>query len=243
MSHEKIYGLAATIAVLDARPDDILRVAHTRDVRREVAPLLREAARRRVAYEEREPSDLERIAGSIHHEGVCIAARPRPVMGRRDFFAAMERRGATAVCLDGVTNPHNLGAIVRSAAFLGVEALIVEAADDHAPLSPAAVRVAQGGAEHIGIVRTPRLGATLAELRDAGLRIVGLGAAGRGDMRALHDPQPTVIVLGAERAGLSFEVTSLCDAIVRIPGSGHVESLNVSVAAGIALASRMLPTA
>src|SRR5262245_30037336 len=127
-----------------------MRIAHTRAVRAELREVLREAAARHVAYEERTDEDVAKIAGSVHHEGVCFAVRPR-VVGTTEALIERMTRGPwrSAVALDDVSNPHNVGAITRTAAFFGVDALLVAPPADRAPLAPAAVRVAQGGAEEI----------------------------------------------------------------------------------------------
>lgn len=232
--HEKVYGLAAARAVFARRMDDVHRIAYARALRRELGPVLREASTRRVAYEERTDEDLAKIAGSVHHEGICVAVRPRRV---HTVDALLRERWRGVLAIDDVSNPHNVGAIVRSAAFFGVEALLVAGESERAPLAPAAVRVAQGGAEHVELVREPELASALRRLASAGVAVIGTDVRATRPLDALRWPARSVIVLGSEGEGMSAAVRAACTDLVTIPGTGAVESLNVSVAAGILLAS------
>lgn len=232
-SIEKVYGLRAAFAVFETRPHEVTRIAHSIDARRDVNELLREAARRRIAYEERSDEDMVRIAGSPHHEGICMGTLPRPVLEPRQLETVIRERGR-ALVLDGVTNPHNLGAIVRSMAWFGVSVLVLPESQGPA-LTPAAVRVAEGGAEHVlvGRAKIPEL---LSRIAGHGIAIVAADARGTIDARRYPFRDRGVIVLGAERSGVSEASLSQCDAVLSIGGVRNVESLNVSVAAGILLA-------
>jgi tRNA G18 (ribose-2'-O)-methylase SpoU len=154
--------------------------------------------------------------------------------------ALCERLAATpaaaAIALDRVTNPHNLGAVVRSAAYFGADGVLYAHGDGPARLPPAAVRVAEGGAECVPIAAVERLAPALAFARARGVRVVGTDARARDDAFSLAWPRPCIVVVGNEREGLSRDVRPLCDATVAIPGTGRVESLNASVAAGVVLA-------
>ncbi|HVZ33828.1 MAG TPA: RNA methyltransferase [Polyangiaceae bacterium] len=235
---QKVYGLSAVLAVMAQRPEQVLSIAHTRATRHALANTLREAARRRIAYREVDDEELARIAGSLHHEGVCLLA----VEPREPELAALASRTDPAgimVALDGVQNPHNVGAILRSAAFFGAAGLLLggQRGARAEGLPPAALRVAEGGAEHVGVLRVPELMQALAELKRSGLRIVGADAHAQHSLAELRWPARAVLVLGSEAEGLRKEVLALCDVTARIVGRGAIESLNVSVAAGVMLAS------
>jgi RNA methyltransferase, TrmH family len=236
---EKVYGLEAVRALFEKRPEDVQRIAHGASVRLEVRELLREAAARRIAYEERTAEDLDRIAESTHHEGICVAAKPRPVRSLEALCSGLSSgKVRSVVAIDGVGNPHNIGAIVRSAAFFGVDAVLVASPEDKPVITPAAVRVAQGGAEHVSWVRCNALAPALSWLvSDARVSIVGTDVRAMSTLSELRWPARAVIVLGSERAGASEAVLAVSTHRVRIAGSGHVESLNVAVAAGVMLAS------
>lgn len=233
----KVYGLSAALAVMVRRPEQVLRIAHTRAARKALAPALREAARRRIAYREVSDEELSRIAGSVHHEGVCLLAREP----RAPELADLARRAAPSglvLALDRVANPHNVGAILRSAAFFGAAGLVITGEEPRrAGLPPSAVRVAEGAAEYVPVVRVESLPRALRELAAAGLAVVGADAHAKQTLAELRWPERAVLVLGSEDLGLAKAVRDACEVVVRIAGRGAVESLNVSVAAGVLLAS------
>jgi TrmH RNA methyltransferase len=238
---ETIVGLRAGLAVFGRRPDDILRVGYGRATRGEVEPLLHWALARKVPCGELSDGELARIAASEPHEGLCVLARERRWATAQELGDALVKKGGTAVALDRVRNPYNIGAILRSAAFFGIDAILLGTPAPHPGLPPTAVRVAEGGAEQVLVARTTDLADTLARLRARKVRVVG--ADGHADRSALGFPfaRPTVLVLGNEREGLGDRVRAQCDAIVAIPGSGAVESLNVAVAAGVLISEVTRP--
>jgi TrmH RNA methyltransferase len=228
-----VYGLSAALAVFEQRPELVVSIAHTREVRREVANMLREAARRRIAYREVEDDALAEMADSVHHEGVCLLVRVEPGMELGELAELTGDRGLI-VALDEVQNPHNLGAVLRSAAYFGAFGLIVGA---DKKLTPSARRIAEGGAEHVPVVSVASLPSALKLLADDGFAIVGADTRAKVQLRAFKWPKRAVLVLGHEREGLSKPVRTACNTLVRIEGTKAVESLNVSVAAGVLLAS------
>lgn len=235
---QKVYGISAVRAVVAQRPEHVLSIAHTRATRKLLADVLREAARRRIAYREVDDEELSRIAGSLHHEGVCVLAR-EPAAPDLEAIVRRTQPSGLIVALDGVQNPHNIGGILRSAAFFGAVGLVFagQRGARAEGLPPAALRVAEGGAEHVGVLRVSDLVATLRQLSQAGLSIVGADAHAKRSLRELRWPSRAVLVLGSEAEGLAREVREMCDVTVRVVGRGALESLNVSVAAGVMLAS------
>jgi TrmH RNA methyltransferase len=141
-----------------------------------------------------------------------------------------------AVAFDRVRNPYNIGAVLRTAAFFGVDAALLGTPAPHPALPPQAVRVAEGGAEHLALCRTTDLADTLSRLRSRGVLVIGAEDYGTSTVSAVAQKRPLVLVLGHEREGLSERVRAQCDALVAIKGSGHVRSLNVSIAASILIA-------
>lgn len=233
---ETIVGLRAGLAVFAKRPDDILRVGYGKSARAEVEPLIRWASAQRIPCGEMSDAELTRIADSEPHEGLCVLAKERRWASAQEIGDLLVQRAGTAIALDRVRNPYNIGAILRSAAFFGVDAALLGAPAPHPGLPPTAVRVAEGGTEHVTVARTTDLADTLGRLRARKVRVVG---ADGGADRSAHDypfVRPTILVLGNEREGLSDRVRAQCDAIVAIRGSGAVESLNVAVAAGVLIA-------
>jgi RNA methyltransferase, TrmH family len=232
---ERVYGLAAALAAFEQRPEAVVSIAHTAEVRRPIAPMLREAARRRIAYREVEEPELGKLADSVHHEGVCLLVRPRRPLDSGELIERVAERGLL-LAFDDVQNPHNIGAMLRSAAYFGVCGAILS--ERLRPkLSAAARRVAEGGAEHVPVAIVPALAPALRELADAGFGVVGADARARLPLAELSWPKRAVLVLGHERTGLSSETRAACRALTRIDGTDAVDSLNVSVAAGVLMAS------
>ncbi len=237
-AHEKIYGRKAAFATLRTRLDDVARIAHGPRDRKELGPILREAAARRIPYAELEDEALAKLAESMHHEGLVLIARPRAVLDPHDLFDRMARAERFAlVALDGVSNPHNVGAILRSAAFLGIDAVVVRGERGKAPLTPAAVRIAEGAAEHVPVVPVPDLDVFLGALRREGYASLAADPRGELDAMTMRWPSRGVLVLGSEANGISPEVAHEIEAGVGIRGTSAIESLNVSVAAGVLLAA------
>jgi TrmH RNA methyltransferase len=175
------------------------------------------------------------MAGARHHEGLVVVARPRRFVPPKELAALLVREKGAALALDRVRNPYNVGALLRTAAFLGVDAALLGAPAPHPALAPDAVRVAEGGAEHLVLGRTTDLASTLAQMRGAGIRVVGADQGARANAIGHAFTRPTVLVLGNEREGLSDRVRAECDDLVAIPGASAVESLNVAVAGALLL--------
>ena len=185
----------------------------------------------RRPYKIVEPAELERLTESRHHEGICVVVAASPPRGLADVLA--EPGPGWLVALEGVENPHNTGAIVRTAAHFGARAVVVEGPPKRLP--PVVYRTAQGGAEWVDVVVAPALAAALAEARRAGFAICATSSHGGTPLFAAKLPARVVVVLGAEDVGLSPEVARAADLTVEIPGSGHVESLNVAASAAVLL--------
>lgn len=227
----KISGRHAARAWFSRRPDDLVRVYLLEARIRDFSDLLKHCADRRLAYHVVEADELDRVAGTQHHEGICLLARaPRPSLDD-----VLRGSGATArvLALDGVTNPHNLGALLRTAAHFGVQAILTDGAVD---LTPAAHRVAEGGAAYVDVVALDDLAEGLETLQEAGFTVVGTSGRAERSAFAMDWPARTVVVLGSEGHGLSRAVHEILDEEVLIPGTGHVESLNVSAAGAVVLA-------
>ncbi len=234
-----MQGLRAGLSVFAKRPDDILRVLHARSLRQEVAGLTRWAGQARIPCAEVPEAELDRFAGSSHHEGLCVATRVRRWRSARELADALVQTRGTAIALDRVRNPYNVGAILRSAAFFGVDAALFGAQAPHPDLAPTAVRVAEGGVEHLLLARTTDLADTLARVRERGVRVIGADGHSTASATGFAFGRPAILVLGNEREGLGERVRAQCDAIVAGRGNRHHESLNVAVAAGVLFAEML----
>jgi tRNA G18 (ribose-2'-O)-methylase SpoU len=238
---ERIHGLRAGLAVLSTRPTDVIRVACVPELEDEVRQAFGRHADE-VGVGVLADHEVERLAFTKQHEGLVLEARARSWVSPRDLGDVLAKSGGTAIALDRVRNAYNIGAILRSAAFFGIDVAILGAPAPHPGLEPNAIRVAEGGVEHLAMSRTTDLADTLARLRTRGVKVYG--ADGHADADALSFPFafPAVLVMGNEREGLGPRVRAQCDAILAIRGTGAVESLNVGVAAGV-LISRLAITA
>jgi 23S rRNA (guanosine2251-2'-O)-methyltransferase len=175
-------------------------------------------------------AELGRLAGSSDHQGVVALTEPYPYADPRDL---LERLGAI-VCLDGAHDPRNIGAIARVAEAAGAAGLALPRRGGPG-VTPTVAKASAGAVEHLPVAQLGSVAAFLHEARDAGRTVVGADQEGAEDYRDLAWPDDPVLVMGAEGAGLRPKVREACDHLVRIPMSGRVASLNISVAAGILL--------
>jgi TrmH RNA methyltransferase len=228
---ERIHGFRAGLAVLETRPDDVLRVACTHET---LADVERFADGHDIAVVG--ASDLERLARSPQHEGLCLEARSRRWLAAQELGDLFERTNKTALALDRVRNSYNIGAILRSAAFFGVDALLLGAPAPHPGLDPNAIRVAEGGAEHVALSRTTDLADTLSRLKARGVAVYGTDGHAKTSALGFSFARPAIVVMGNEREGLGPRVRAQCDVLLAIPGSGAVESLNVAAATTVLIA-------
>jgi TrmH RNA methyltransferase len=236
-SEETYHGLRACEALFARRPDEIVRVYLTSHRKQRLASLLAWCAEHRRGFQIVEDENLRRISGSTHHEGVAILAKAIRRQGLEDLLRQVEapRAAGPILYLDGVENPHNLGSILRTAAHFGALA-VAGRGGELPPLSPAAARVAEGAAEVVPVCDFADPPAALRRLAAAGFAIVA-ASSHRGDPPARAPlGGRSVIVLGSEGKGVSPAIDRAATAHVCIPGTGAVESLNVSVACGVLLA-------
>ena len=236
-AEQKVHGVRACEALFARRPGDVIRVYVSASRKPTFKKLLEHCATRRLGFQIVDGASLDRLAGGLHHEGIVILAREPERPGTAALLAGVADgtiRGPL-VYLDGVQNPHNLGSILRSAAHFGCGA-VIGAAGDLPPLSAAAMRVAEGGAEFVRLFALDDPPAALAALGRAGLSRVTTTSRTGDPVAAAGLTRDVVLILGSEAEGVSPRISKLADRRVRIPGSGNVQSLNVAVAAGIVLA-------
>ncbi|MFC3128286.1 TrmH family RNA methyltransferase [Coralloluteibacterium stylophorae] len=232
----RLYGLNAVLAAFRARPQ-ALRKLYLVEARIPVLqPLLKWCVAHRIGYRVVETADLDRLAAGTHHEGVVADLLRAPDLALDAWLADLASGPQLALWLDGVGNPHNLGAILRSAAHFGVAGVLLPA-ESALALSGAAARVAEGGAEAVPLVRMPAAGEAPARLRAAGFALAATVVAGGDDLFATTLPDRLVYVLGNEGEGMDAALAAACDLRLSIPGSGAVESLNVAAATAVLLAA------
>jgi RNA methyltransferase, TrmH family len=230
----RVAGLPAVAALFSAAPARVERLFFEERMKPHVGPFCTELARRRLPYRLVAAQEIERIAGSVMHGGIVALAAPRPLPALDVAECAQwAARGGHLLLLDGVGNPHNLGAIARSAAFFGIERMILSDHPGQAGPSDASYRVAEGGLEYVELYRARRFALMLTELCRH-YRVIGAAAAGGRPPAALRAAdRPIALVLGNEERGLPAATLKACQELVTIPGSGRVQSLNVAASAAI----------
>ena len=229
----RICGAAPVRALFLRRPEAVQRLFYTEAMRRIAGPLCAHLARTRRPYREVPPDELARIAGTPHHGGICAVAQVRFAERLPGHALPADLPVAPLLpVLDGIGNPHNLGAIARSAAFFGCRGLLLSEDSRQADLSDAAFRTAEGGLELLRVMRARELPNLLRGLRGPYL-VAAAVAAGGVPPEALPRNRPIALVLGNEEQGPSAAVLEACEAGVTLAGSGLVDSLNVSAAAAV----------
>lgn len=179
---------------------------------------------------------LEKMSGEARHQGVVARYETPPMLGENDLEGLVEKAGpdCLVLVLDGVTDPHNLGACLRSAAAAKVTAVVVPK-DRAVGLTPTVRRASAGGADIVPLVAVTNLARALRTMKDAGVWITGLAGETDKSIYQVDLKGPTALVLGGEGDGMRHLTREICDFVAKIPMPGNMESLNVSVATGVVL--------
>ncbi len=202
---------------------------------RRIQALIQEAEALGIVPRFLDKASLEARLPGIRHQGVIARVRPVREQGEAQLEALIrETDEPFLLALDGVQDPHNLGACLRTACAAGVHGVILPKRRS-AALTPAAIKVASGGAECVPLFRITNLARTLRFLKDAGIAVVGTAGEAHTCLFRASLTGPLALVMGGEEKGLRRLTREHCDLLVRIPMEGGVESLNISVAAGIVL--------
>ncbi|NHB94146.1 tRNA/rRNA methyltransferase [Photorhabdus cinerea] len=234
MEETRIYGENACQAMFKNRSEAIVRAWFVESVTPRFRNALKWMAANRKAYHVVDEAELTKVSGTEHHGGVCFLIKKRSGLNAETYLKSAPAKDCV-LALEDVGNPHNLGAIMRSCAHFGVQGVILQ---DVALLeSGAAIRTAEGGAEHIKGIDADGFTTILNKFREAGYNIVTTSShKGSTNLAKAELPEKMVLVLGQERDGLSDSAWEHGDMSLFVGGTGLVESLNVSVATGIMLA-------
>ena len=231
---QRLYGLNACLAMFAKRPQDLRKAWLLESRIPALKAVLAHCVANRIGYRVVGEHDLQKLAASSHHEGVVFDTAPAPEASLSGWLRALPAGPALAVWLDGVGNPHNLGAILRSCAHFGVAGLLLP---KEAPLalSGAAARVAEGGAEQVPMVRLGRADDSLAQLTGAGFVPVATVVRGGAPLYGTALPGRLLLMMGAEQQGMDPALAGAAALRLGIPGTGAVESLNVAAATAVFL--------
>lgn len=231
-----IYGRHPVAQMLSAQPEAIekmwLQEGPAAQAPRMLA-LADEAKRLGVPVTQLSRRAIEQLTGAQTHQGVAIATRAFAYVSVEDMLERA-KGPALIVVLDGVQDPHNLGALIRSALALGAHGVII-AKDRACEVTPVAVKASAGATAHLPVARVVNLSRTLAWLKDRGLWVVGTSPEGSTSLAQIDMRTPTVIVVGSEGDGMRHGITKACDHIAYIPMMQTAGSLNAAVAGSICL--------
>src|SRR6266851_980181 len=235
---DKLTGVHAVKEALEARrPIDRIAIAKGRQDTR-VEEIVQLARKQGVPVRFEDRGQLDRLANSKDHQGVVALAAARAAGSLEDILASANAVGpgqlGLIVLLDGVEDPHNLGAIIRTALAAGAHGVVIPERRA-AGLTDTVARASAGALAHLPVAKVTNLVRTMEELKEAGYWLVGLDEQGDKNYTEVEYTSPVGIVLGGEGQGLHELTRKRCDFVVSLPTSGPVKSLNVSVAAGVVL--------
>ncbi|MCL9776350.1 23S rRNA (guanosine(2251)-2'-O)-methyltransferase RlmB [Vibrio methylphosphonaticus] len=236
MSNEFIYGIHAVKAVLEKDPARFIEafVLKGRQDDR-LLPLLNELGQIGCSIQQMGRKVLDDKASGANHQGIIAKVKPAKQLNENDLETILaSHEQPLFLILDGVTDPHNLGACLRNADAAGVAAVIVPK-DKSAPLTATVSKVACGAAETVPLVRVTNLARTMRAMQEHGVWIAGTAGEATHDVYQAKLTGPLAIVMGAEGDGMRRLTRETCDDLIKIPMAGSVSSLNVSVASGVCL--------
>ncbi len=236
MSNEFIYGIHAVKAVLEREPERFIEafVLKGRQDDR-LLPILNDLQVMGVSIQQMGRKALDDKSHGANHQGVIARVKPAKPLTEQDLEEILaQHESPLLLVLDGVTDPHNLGACLRNADAAGVAAVIVPK-DKSAPMTATVSKVACGAAETVPLVRVTNLARTMRALQEKNIWFVGTAGEATHDIYDAKLTGPLAIVMGAEGDGMRRLTRETCDDLIKIPMAGSVSSLNVSVASGICL--------
>jgi TrmH RNA methyltransferase len=229
---QKIYGINAVKMLFKKSPERVIKLYVDENSLKQFKDEMRLCGQLKKAYHIVKAVDLEKISNSTHHEGVvCIAVKP-PCYSLKEFLAK-KSDSSLIMALENVSNPHNIGAIARTAAHFGVDAFLVADASNF--FSSASYRTAEGGMESIKVIQEKDFLRALKLLSEHKYELIGTSSHSKDDVTQFKFKPHTVIMMGEERNGLSIDASKLCTKVLQIKGTNNVESMNVSLASGIVI--------
>lgn len=234
--HEFIYGIHALESVIEREPERLIEVFVLKGKdEKSVHNIVTLARRFGASIQFCQRKTLDDMVDSVQHQGIVAKVKPGKVYNENDLAQIVEAHDQPfLLILDGVTDPHNLGACLRTADGAGVHAVIVPK-DNSASLTPVVRKVACGAAEAIPLIQVTNLARTLRDLQALGVWIVGTAGEAEKNIYECKLNGPMALVMGAEDKGMRRLTREHCDELIKLPMAGSVSSLNVSVATGVCL--------
>ncbi|MCB0351830.1 MAG: 23S rRNA (guanosine(2251)-2'-O)-methyltransferase RlmB [Bdellovibrionales bacterium] len=228
-----VIGLHASREALKVRPDKITEIWVKNGAERsaDLLPFIDFAKKRRIKLLTKPDGFLDKIASS--HQGICVLVSETPQFDVDDIGSDHTEK-IILLALDEITDPHNVGAVLRTAWLLGAKAVLVPE-NRSAHLTPAAIKVASGGAEHVPLVNVGNLSHYLTSLKDKGFWVYGLAAEAKSSLWQTKFNERVVLIVGSEDKGMRSTTANVCDELVSIPQQDSHASFNASVAASLVL--------
>lgn len=234
-NENKIYGIHAVAAILDHHPENILVIFCQKETDNpRLRRLLEQAQAQGFTLQHVSAAKLEKLAHSPHHQGIVVSVREAKAFDEKALLAWVKQteKKICLLVLEGVQDPHNLGACLRSAEALGVDAVILPK-DNTAPLNATVSKAACGAEQTLKIVHVSNIVRCLENLQSEGVWVIGTSGSASKMLGEIRFPKRVALVMGSEGKGLKRLTLETCDEVVKIPLVGQVSSLNVSVATGI----------
>ncbi len=227
----KIHGFNACLAVFKRRPEGLVRVYLTEARMKTLSDVVRHCVKNRLAYHVSSPAELEKVSGATHHEGVCFVIKLPPFPDARELTRMAGQPGQW-LAIEDVGNPHNLGAIMRTAAHFGAKGVFLVAPQGSWETG-AYYRTAEGGAEVVPVIPVETLPELVALTAELGLTLYATSGNQGASLYKGKLADKAVFFMGAEGPGLSVEALKASTKTLRIPGTELVESLNVAAATAL----------
>ena len=231
-----LYGWNTCMQFFKNRPEDLCRFFFSKQRSSALGAVKKWCSVKKLPYRELDLESLNRVASSIHHEGVVMVVRPIQSASIHSFNKDGLGEKGVAIALDRIGNTHNLGSILRTCAFFGVEGMVVSNQEGQARLTSSAARTAEGAIEVTPIYQCADLASALRDFISRNVYVLGADLNAKQSLYDIAIRFPCVLVLGNEQEGLSSRVKKRCDQVARIPSLKIIQSLNVGVAAGVAVA-------
>lgn len=229
----KVYSPNACRVLFQQRPESVIRLYVSEKVAPKFSDVMKYLAASKKAYHIVDDAELEKIAASAHHGGIVMLVKNKPIQSIASYLQQNRLKKDCLLALDGIGNAHNLGAIARTCAHFGVSGIIMR--EPQLLHSGASLRTAEGGGEFVEALSCDDMPLALKLCKEAGYTLITTSSHGGTSLYNTTLPEKVVVVFGEEMFGVSKNVAKAADIALQIPGTGKVESLNVSVAASLIL--------
>lgn len=232
----KVYGLHASLALFQKRPQDLIRLYCLESMLPRISALTKYCVKNKKAYHVVSSEELEKVTDSIHHEGVCLLTNKPPALSFEELLETLQEDEdpCALIYLEGVENPHNLGSLMRICAHFGVKYLLTDSAQ-LSDIPSATYRVAKGGVEEVTLVPLKEPLKMLEQLKKRGVTLIASSGHSKTSLYQKALPERVLFMFGSETHGISEIFLKKCKEVLAVPGSGNVESLNVSITSALFL--------